>query len=67
MPGSINAASGQGQVTDVKVSPESGDDGQCSSMKRRESARNEIHQIANLVISSICGGPGWRRVVLCPY
>ena len=58
MPGSVNAASGQGQVTDVKVL-ESGDDWQCPSMEERESARNEIHQ---LIMSSICRGPGWRRI-----
>ena len=39
-----------------------GDSGQCLSVEERESARKEIHQIATSVVSSICGGPGWRRV-----
>ena len=52
MPGSVNAASGQGQTTDVKVLPESGDDGQCASMEERERARNEIHQIIASVIAT---------------
>ena len=62
-PGSVSIASGQVQVTDVKVL-ERGDDWQCPSMEERERARNEIHQIANSVIAStVCNGtPGWRRV-----
>ena len=60
--GLINTASGQGQVADVMVL-ERGDDWQCPSVKEREGARNEIHQIASAVISSSCNGtPGWRRV-----
>ena len=59
-PGLVNLAIGQ-ELTDVKVL-ERGDDWQCPSMEERERARNEIHQVANLVMSSICGGPGWRRV-----
>ena len=39
-----------------------GDSGQCLSVEEREGARNEIHQISTSVVSSICGGPGWRRV-----
>ena len=62
-PGSVSIASGQVQVTDVKVL-ERGDDWQCPSMEERERARNEIHQIANSVIAStVCNGtPGWRCV-----
>ena len=62
-PGSVSIASGQVQVTDVKVL-ERGDDWQCPSMEERERARNEIHQIANSVIAStVCNGtPGWRGV-----
>ena len=48
-PGSVRIASGQGQMTDVKVL-ERGDDWQCPSMEERERARNEIHQIINSVI-----------------
>ena len=62
-PGSVSIASGQVQVTDVKVL-ERGDDWQCPTMEERERARNEIHQIANSVIAStVCNGtPGWRHV-----
>ena len=62
-PGSVSIASGQVQVTDVKVL-ERGDDCQYPTMEERERARNEIHQIANSVITStVCNGtPGWRRV-----
>ena len=63
-PGSVSIASGQVQVTDVKVL-ERGDDWQCPSMEERERARNEIHQTISSVITSIniCNGtPGWRRV-----
>ena len=59
-PWSVSIASGQVQVTDVKVL-ERGDDWQCPTMEERERARNEIHQIANSVIAStVCNG--WRRV-----
>jgi hypothetical protein len=64
-PGSvINTASGQGQLTSVKVQ-EGGDcDWQCPSVEERGGARNEIHRIvASVIASSICDGtPGWRRV-----
>ena len=60
-PGSVITASDQGQMTDVKVL-ERGDDWQCPSMEERESARSEIHQIAYSIMSSVCHGPGWRRV-----
>ena len=63
-PGSVSIASGQVQVTDVKVL-ERGDDWQCLTMEERERARNEIHQTISSVITSIniCNGtPGWRRV-----
>ena len=51
-PGSVSIASGQVQMTDVKVL-ERGDDWQCPSMEERERARNEIHQIAASVIANI--------------
>ena len=68
-PGSIIRASGQVQMTDVKVL-ERGDDWQCPSMEERERARNEIHNTVNSVIVAImtghihtCNGtPGWRHV-----
>ena len=63
-PWSISIASDQVQMTDLKVL-ERGDDGKCSFVEERERARNEIHQITTLVISSVytCSGtPGWRRV-----
>ena len=61
-PGSVIIASGQGQITNTKVIGR-GDDWQCPSMKERERARNEIHQIASSVIATVCNGtPGWRRV-----
>ena len=50
-PGSVRIASGQGQMTDVKVL-ERGNDWQCPSMEERERARNEIHQIINSVIET---------------
>ena len=54
--GSIITASGQGQMTDLKVL-ERGDDWQCASIEERERTRNEVHQIANSAIaSSICNG-----------
>ena len=69
-------ASGQVQMIDVKVLPESGDDGQCPSVEERVRARNEMHQIVDSVITTTasiatltctyyytCNGtPGWRRV-----
>ena len=59
----IHAASGQGQMTNVKVL-ERANDWQCPLVEERETARNELHQIASSVIAStICNGtPGWRRV-----
>ena len=63
-PWSVSIASGQVQMTDLKVL-ERGDDGKCSFVEERERARNEIHQVTTLVISSVytCSGtPGWRRV-----
>ena len=62
-PGSVIIASGQGQMTDVKVL-ERDDDWQCPSMEERERTRNEVRQVANSAIaSSICNGtPGWRRI-----
>ena len=51
-PGSVSIASGQVQVTDVKVL-ERGDDGKCSSMEERERARNEIHHIVLSVIGNM--------------
>ena len=61
--GSVTIASGQGQITNVKTLENGDYDLLCPSVEERERARNEIHQIANLVISSICNGtPGWRRV-----
>ena len=62
--GSVTIANGQVQMTDVRVL-ERGDDWQCPSIEERERARNEIHQIANSLITSInvCDGTlGWRRV-----
>ena len=53
-PGSVITASVQAQRTDVKVLPESGDDGQCPSMEERERARNEINIISNQVIVIVC-------------
>ena len=54
MPESVTIANGQGQnlMTDVKVLPESSDDGQCPSMEEREKARNEIHQIIESVLAT---------------
>ena len=50
--GSFIIASGQVQVTNVKVL-QGGDNGQCPSVEERERARNEIHQIAaNSAIST---------------
>ena len=68
--GSVIIASGQGQMTDVKVLENGDSDMQCPSMEDRETARNELYQIANSVIKAtvtgpihICNGtPGWRRV-----
>ena len=71
-PWSVSIASGQGEVTDVKVL-ERGDDCQYPTMEERERARNEIHQTADSVIAGfaaittghvhICNGtPGWRHV-----
>ena len=68
-PQSVVVASGQGQLTSIKVL-ERGDDWQCPSMEERETMRNEIHQIANSIILTAtghqlhtCNGtPGWRRV-----
>ena len=71
-PWSVSIASGQVQMTDVKVL-ERGDDWQCPSMEERERARNEIHQTANSVIAGFAAittghvhtcddTPGWRRV-----
>ena len=62
-PGSVILASGQVQITDVKVL-ERGDDWQCPSTEERERARDEIHQIANSAIAStnMCGTSSWRRV-----
>ena len=69
-PGSVSIASGQVQMTDVKVL-QGGDDEQCPSAEERERARNEIHQTANsVIIVAIATGhiltcnvtPGWRRV-----
>ena len=51
-PGSVSIASGQGEMTDVKVL-ERGNDWQCPSMEERERARNEIHQITASVIANI--------------
>ena len=51
-PGSVFLASGQVQMTDIKVL-ERGDDWQCPSMEERERARNEIHQIAASVIATM--------------
>ena len=36
-PGSIIIVNGQELMIDIKVLPESGDDGQCASMEERES------------------------------
>ena len=61
-PGSVITASGQGQMTDVRVL-ERGDDWQCPSVEERERARDEIHQITNSAVAFVCNGtPGWRRV-----
>ena len=38
---------GQAQMSDVKLL-ERGDDWQCPSVEKREKARNEIHETANL-------------------
>ena len=66
--GSFITASGQGQMTDVKVL-ERGDDWQCASMEERERTRNELHQNASSAILAVTGPlhtchgtPGWRRV-----
>ena len=63
IPGPIFLASGQVQMTDIKV-VERGDDWQCPSIEERERARNEIHQIAISAIAStnMCGTSSWRRV-----
>ena len=50
----VNVASGQGQMTDVRVL-EGGDDWQCPSTEERERARNEIHQIANSAVLAMTG------------
>ena len=57
------SVSGQGQKTDIKLL-DRGDNRQCASVGERETARNEIHQIANAaILATICNGtPGWRRV-----
>ena len=71
-PGSVSIASGQGEVTDIKVL-ERDDDWQCPTTEERERARNEIHQTANSVIAGFAAittgdvhtcndTPGWRRV-----
>ena len=61
-PGSVIIVSGQGQVVDIKLL-DRGDDQHCASVGERESARNEIHEIANTILSTTCNGtPGWRRV-----
>ena len=68
-PGSVIIASGQLQMTNVKVL-ERGDDWQCPTVNERETARNEIHDTINSVIVAIvadhnhtCNGtPGWRRI-----
>ena len=60
-PGLVTIASGQGQVTRVKIL-ERGDDWRCPLVEERERARNEIHQVA-IATMNICNGtPGWRRV-----
>ena len=60
-PGLVTMASGQVQMTRVKIL-ERGNDWQCPSTEERVRARNEIHQIA-IGIMNICDGtPGWRRV-----
>ena len=60
--GSVLAASGEVQMTNVQVL-ERGDDKQCASMEEIDRARNEIHQITTSVVSSSCNTVlGWRRV-----
>ena len=49
--GSVTTASGQGQTTDIKVL-ERGEDWQCASMEEREVARNELHQIVDMAITT---------------
>ena len=50
--GSVIIASGQVQVTDIRVL-QGGDNGQCPSVEERERARNDIHQIVASVITTI--------------
>ena len=63
----LNVASGQGQMTEMKML-ERGDDGQCALMEEIKRARNEIHQIANSAITAVistysCNGTaGWSQV-----
>ena len=51
-PGSISIASGQGQVTEVKVL-ERGNNWQCPLKEERERARNQINMIISQVIASV--------------
>ena len=72
--GSVTTASGQGQTTDIKVLERGDCAQQCPSMtvspslsmKEREEARSELHQITNSAILAVtgpihtCNGtPGW--------
>ena len=67
--GSVIIISGQRHMIDTQIL-DGGDDGQCPSAEEMERARNELHQIANSIISATtghqlhtCNGtPGWRRV-----
>ena len=58
VPGLVTTASGQGQMI-IAIKELQGDDGQCPSVEARKRARNEIREI---VISSFCRGPEWRRI-----
>ena len=75
--GSVTTASGQGQTADAIKTLPGGDVGQCSSLEKRERARNELYQFAASIIANTtsaptmptmtntytCNGtPGWRRV-----
>ena len=61
----VLTASGQVQMTNVKILERAVDDGQCPSMEERERAINDIHRIAvhSATYRFTCNGtPGWRRV-----
>ena len=75
--GSVTTASGQGQTADAIKTLPGGDVGQCSSLEKRERARNELYQFVASIIANTtsaptmptmtntytCNGtPGWRRV-----